>query len=137
MIKIVKKYLFFSIGIILTILGIIGAFLPVMPTTPFILAALYFFSKSSDKMHNWILTNKTFGPAIKVYYESKTLNKKTKYKAISFLWFSILLSCYILYPKIIHIILLIIIAIFVTIWIISIPSKKEGYYDNTKQNTST
>lgn len=122
MVNKIKKFTYISIGVLLTIIGIIGAFLPILPTTPFLLAAVYFFSKSSDKLQNWILNHKKFGPPIKQYYLYKKLDKKIKIKAYLLLWLSIIISSIALYPRYIHIFILFAIAILVTIKIYSIPS---------------
>ena len=61
----VKKALYVGVGIVSLALGIIGIFLPLLPTTCFVLLAGYCFSKGSDRMHNWILNHKRFGPPIR------------------------------------------------------------------------
>jgi uncharacterized membrane protein YbaN (DUF454 family) len=45
-------------------LGVIGAFLPVMPTTVFVLIAAFFFARSSEKLHSWITGHRVFGPLL-------------------------------------------------------------------------
>lgn len=62
--KKIKKALFVSLGAMSLTLGIIGIFLPLLPTTCFVLLAGYCFSKGSDRLHNWILNHKKFGPPI-------------------------------------------------------------------------
>ncbi len=66
-------------------LGIIGAFLPVMPTIPFLLIALFCFERSSKKYHDMILNNKYFGKVLKDYYEGRGLTTSVKIKAVLFL----------------------------------------------------
>lgn len=46
-------------------LGMIGVFLPVVPTTPFLLVAAFFWARSSKKFHSWLLNHRVFGPPIK------------------------------------------------------------------------
>ncbi len=58
------KILYLIIGWIALVLGIIGAFLPIMPTVPFLIVALWGFSKSSEKFHNWLYTHKLYGPML-------------------------------------------------------------------------
>jgi uncharacterized membrane protein YbaN (DUF454 family) len=61
----IVKVLFVIAGFLLLGLGIVGIVLPVLPTTPFLLAASFCFLKSSNRLHTWIMTNKYFGPRIK------------------------------------------------------------------------
>lgn len=59
-----KKMLYMTLGFGFIVLAVLGVFLPLLPTTPFILVAAYFFSKSSDRWHQWLLSNKVFGPIL-------------------------------------------------------------------------
>jgi uncharacterized membrane protein YbaN (DUF454 family) len=60
----VSKLLFIIGGFILLALGIVGIVLPVLPTTPFLLAASFCFMKSSARLYRWIMANRFFGPRI-------------------------------------------------------------------------
>jgi uncharacterized membrane protein YbaN (DUF454 family) len=71
--------LYTILGFFFIALGIIGAFLPVLPTTPFILLAAGCFSRSSKKWHNWLLSNKLFGPSIFRWESQRCVNCKTKF----------------------------------------------------------
>ncbi|MCU7874672.1 MAG: YbaN family protein [Candidatus Thiodiazotropha sp. (ex Lucinoma borealis)] len=79
--KFLQNYLLIIFGWLFTILGIIGALLPVLPTTPFLIVALAFFSKSSPRFHKMLLNNIWFGPILKQWEDKKTLSRQTKYKA--------------------------------------------------------
>ena len=87
-----KKKIYFIIGIISVLLGSIGIFLPLLPTTPFLLLAAYCFSKSSEKFHKALLENKIFGQYIRDYQEKKGITLKNKIIAISVLIASISFS---------------------------------------------
>ena len=89
--KIVKT-LWFIAGTICVVLGAIGIVLPILPTTPFLLAAAACYYKSSEKMHRWLLNNKWFGEYIRNYTEGKGLTRKTKITALTVLWITIILS---------------------------------------------
>lgn len=60
----IKKSTYISLGFLCVLLAFIGVFLPVLPTTPFALLAAYFFSQSSKKFHQWLITLPALGPLI-------------------------------------------------------------------------
>ncbi len=62
-------------------LGTLGIFLPLLPTVPFYLLAAYGFSKSSVKIHNWLLNHKIFGPDIKNWNENRVIHRRAKLMA--------------------------------------------------------
>ena len=63
-------------------LGAVGAILPILPTTPFLIVALALFSKSSPRFHQMLLNNPWFGPTLQQWEQTKTLGRSTKYKVI-------------------------------------------------------
>ena len=69
------------LGWLAVALGLIGVFLPILPTTPFLILALALFSKSSPRFHQKLLHNRWFGPTLQQWEATKTLARKTKYKA--------------------------------------------------------
>ncbi|MBS4538796.1 DUF454 family protein [Clostridium sp. D2Q-11] len=81
---IIKGILVF-IGTLSVILGVIGIFLLLLPTTPFLLLAAACYIRGSKKFYNWLISNRFFGKYIKNYSEGKGIALKTKYKqAITF-----------------------------------------------------
>ncbi len=76
------------IGFIFLGLAVLGAILPVMPTTCFVLGAAACFAKSSDRFYNWLLASRLFGPIIHNWQNTRSIPKRAKVMAIS----SILLS---------------------------------------------
>jgi uncharacterized membrane protein YbaN (DUF454 family) len=79
-------------GWISVVLGAIGAILPIMPTTPFLILAAYLFSKSSPRFHKWLLELPKFGPIIKQWEETKTIRKEVKITAIVVLSISMMVT---------------------------------------------
>jgi hypothetical protein len=79
-------------GTVLVGLGVVGIFLPLLPTTPFLLLAAALFAKSSERYYQWLLNNKWFGKYIRNYREGKGVPIRIKLMAISLIWITILLS---------------------------------------------
>lgn len=77
--------IFFFLGWLSFVLGFVGAFLPVLPTTPFLILAAFFFSKSSSKVHTWLLGLPTFGPMIEDWENNRVIRPRAKALAISVL----------------------------------------------------
>ncbi len=63
-------------------LGTLGMFLPLLPTVPFLLLAAFAFSKSSSKIHNWLLNHKVFGPDIRDWNERRVIRRRAKLMAV-------------------------------------------------------
>ncbi len=105
-------------------LGIIGIFLPLLPTTPFLLLAAACYARSSKRFYNWLLTNRWLGNYIRNYRERKGVPFKIKILSISFLWIAIGYSAIFVVHILLGRIILILIAIGVTIHILSIQTLK-------------
>jgi hypothetical protein len=63
----VMKPVYFSLGWFFFALGALGVLLPVLPTTPFMILALWAFSKSSERFHRWLYNHKFFGPPLQLW----------------------------------------------------------------------
>lgn len=85
----VRKAVLIFLGTVCVGLGLVGMFLPLMPTTVFLLMAAYCYSKSSEKFHNWLMTNKLFGKYISDYKSGKGISLRQKISTIVVLWASI------------------------------------------------
>jgi len=73
------------LGTLFVVIGIIGIFLPILPTTPFMLLAAGCYAKSSTRFYNWIMNNKIFGPIIREWREYRAIPRKAKWIAMSLL----------------------------------------------------
>ena len=77
-----KKLLWIGLGWISVALGVVGAFLPLLPTTPFLLLAAFAFSQGSEKLHLWITTHPQLGPPIVNWQKHGAIERKVKYYAV-------------------------------------------------------
>ena len=85
----IRKALLIFTGTVCVALGVLGMFLPLLPTTVFLLMAAYCYSRSSERFHTWLLTNRLFGPYITNYKSGKGISIRQKVSTISILWLSI------------------------------------------------
>ncbi len=84
--------LYISLGFFFLALGAIGAILPVLPTTPFLLAASFFFAKGSDRFHRWFISTKLYKNYLEDFLKRRSMNLKTKVKLLSFASTMLLIS---------------------------------------------
>ena len=118
-----KKIIFIAAGFVFVGLGAIGIFLPLLPTTPFLVLAAFLFSKTSEKFHKWLLGIRMFGPYL-AHYESGTgVPKSLKIKTIALLWPSLAISAIII-SAVWAWILLAVVGMCVTAHVVTIGSKK-------------
>jgi uncharacterized membrane protein YbaN (DUF454 family) len=103
-------------------LGILGIFLPLLPTTPFLLLAAACYSRGSKRFYDWLLNNRWFGNYIRDYREKKQVPLAVKVGTLSLLWTAIILSALLVVHILLVRIILILIAVGVTLHILSIPT---------------
>ena len=77
--------LLFIVGWLLFGLGFVGMFVPVLPTTPLMLLALWCFARSSDRFHDWLYTHRVFGPPLQRYREYRVIPVVAKCFALLFM----------------------------------------------------
>jgi uncharacterized membrane protein YbaN (DUF454 family) len=77
------RLLFAGLGSLFLLLGIAGVFLPVLPTTPFVLLAAGCYARASGRFYNWLLNNPAFGPAILEWRRYRSIPWRTKLTAIT------------------------------------------------------
>ena len=87
-----KRFLFCSAGLISLTLGFMGIFLPLLPTTPFLLLAAFCFIRSSKRLYNWLMNHRIFGSYIYNYLNYKAVKKEIKIGSIALLWITLTFS---------------------------------------------
>ena len=83
MVMISMKAIYFCLGWVFVGTGVIGAFLPVLPTTPFMILALWMFSKSSDRFHDWLFNHRVFGPPLQKWSHHRVIPPMAKLASTS------------------------------------------------------
>lgn len=73
-----KRSILVTLGLVAVGLGVLGIFLPLLPTTPFLLLAAYLFAKGSDRWHRWLLNHRHLGPYIHAFRNKTGLTKAQK-----------------------------------------------------------
>lgn len=76
-------------------LGVIGIFLPLLPTTPFLLLAAWLFGRSSDRFHLWLLNHPRLGPMVRAWQSGEGLPRRVRRRVLLLLWLSMGLSIFI------------------------------------------
>jgi uncharacterized membrane protein YbaN (DUF454 family) len=112
-----KAFLIFA-GTFFVALGVLGMFLPLLPTTVFLLLAAYCYSRSSEKFHDWLLTNRLCGSYISNYRSGRGITLRQKVSTILTLWLSIGFSIWLLAGSFWIVVLLVLVAVGVSLHIV-------------------
>lgn len=118
------RYAYLIAGFLLVTIGIIGIFLPLLPTTIFLILASACFVKSSPKANEWLRNHKILGIYLKNYNDKSGFTIKSKIFSIIFLWISISISGVLLTNEFYIRIILLVIAIGVTIHLLMIKTMR-------------
>src|SRR5688572_1587326 len=131
----IRKILLIFLGTVFVGLGILGMFLPLVPTTVFLLLAAFCYSRSSERFHRWLLTNRWCGDYIRNYHEGRGMTVANKAKAVFVLWASIGFSIWFVSGKFWLTLILLAIAAGVTIHLLRLPTYRPA--DNFSASDET
>ena len=92
------KYIYILFGSIFVFLGVVGIFLPLLPTTPFLLLAAALYVRSSERLYSWLLHQRLLGPYLRNFMERKAIPLHAKIIAISMMWATMLYCIFFLIP---------------------------------------
>ena len=120
-----SKQLLMAAGTISTAIGILGIFVPILPTTPFLLLAAACYIRSSERFYCCLLNNRLFGTYIRNYIEGRGMPIRIKICTIILLWITIGISVCIGTQNLVVRIVLVLVAIGVTLHIIYIRARKQ------------
>lgn len=120
MTRAIARFLFNAVGMLSLALGVLGIFLPLLPTTPLLLLAAFCFARGSDRMYQWLLNHPLFGRTIRNFREHQAVTVQTKIIAIALLWLAIGNVVFFLVDSELLRVLLLLIASGVTVYLLSL-----------------
>lgn len=121
-----KKGIFVICGTLCVVLAVLGMFLPVLPTTPFLLLAAFLYSRSSEKFYNHLLNNRWCGEYLRNYRDGRGIAAKQKVITIAILWATMAYGIWFVGSAIWISLILLAIASGVTIFLITVKTYKPG-----------
>jgi uncharacterized membrane protein YbaN (DUF454 family) len=89
-----RRVVFAMLGVACVALGIVGVFVPGLPTTEFILAASFLFSRSSPALEGWLERNRWLGPPLRRFRETRGIPRKAKALALASMWIGLGISAH-------------------------------------------
>ncbi|MBY5949046.1 YbaN family protein [Photobacterium rosenbergii] len=118
----VRKTLLLLCGWVCVALGLLGAFLPLLPTTPFLLLASACFMRGSPKLNHWLLNHPKFGPILHNWHHHRAVSKQVKRRANIMIVASFALSIY-LVPLLWHKAMLVTMLVVLLVWFNRLPER--------------
>ena len=111
------------VGTLCVALGVLGIFLPVLPTTPFLLLAAACYARASERFYRWLLANPTLGPTIREWRRHRSVPYRTKVVALALMSVTIAISVVLLAPYPLAQVALAAVGVGVGAWLYRIPSR--------------
>lgn len=96
-----KRLIWLSIGSLALAFGVAGIVLPLVPTTPFLLAAAFAFARSSPDLHDWLVSHPHLGPSLRHWNEHGAISRRTKFSAAALMAGTFVLSMYLGVPQLV------------------------------------
>jgi len=131
------RILLITAGVISIALGVLGIFLPLLPTTPFLLLAAACFMRSSRRLYDWLLTHRYLGPYIGNYRNFRAIPKRMKIILLVLLWATLGYSMIAVVENLLVCILLGAIGIGVTIHILSMKTLTAAMIEQSKESSQS
>lgn len=116
-----RRPLLATLGTLALVAGIVGIFVPLLPTTPFLLVSAACYARSSRRMHAWLLGHRRLGPCIRAFEQGRALPRRAKALAAGTLWASMAFAIPAL-PAFAGQVAMLGMAIAVTAWIVAMPT---------------
>ena len=120
------RWLLIGIGWTAIVAGVIGLFLPLVPTVPLLLLAAACFARSSERFHTWLVEHNHLGPLVRDYLNGTGIPRKVKWMAVGMVWVTVPTSTFLFVPVVWVKVLLLAIAVGVTIYLLRLPTPHHG-----------
>ena len=127
-----KRIVLTIAGSLSLFLGVTGIFLPILPTTPFLLLSAACFIRSSDRLYRWLIGHRYLGNYIRFYMDYRAITLKSKVVSLAGLWIVILLSAFLFVDKLWIRLLLLFIAIAVSIHVLKMKTVTKEMMEQEK-----
>jgi uncharacterized membrane protein YbaN (DUF454 family) len=118
-----RRAVYFSVGAASVGFGVIGIFLPLWPTTCFLLLAAWCFARSSRRAERWLYENRVFGKYLEDYRERGIISRRARRNSVAVMWAFIGVSALLLVSRIWIVAMLLVIAAAVTLHLYSLPTE--------------
>lgn len=119
------RWTLITLGLLATGLGVVGIFVPLLPTTPLLLLAAACFARSSERFHTWLVQHNHLGPIIGGYLDGGGIPLRAKRVAIILVWLTLPPSALLLVPTVWLKTLLILLAAGITWYLLRLPTRQE------------
>ncbi|MGO4152725.1 YbaN family protein [Cupriavidus sp. YAF13] len=120
------RALWVALGVLSLLLGVIGIFLPVLPTTPFVLLAAACFARGSERFHARLTAHPRFGPLVRDWQAHRSIPLRAKQLAIGMMWLSMGTTAWLMRERPLASLTLVAIAAAVSAWLLWLPTRPAG-----------
>jgi uncharacterized membrane protein YbaN (DUF454 family) len=124
-----RRAFWVTLGGVSLLLGIIGIFLPLLPTTPFVLLAAACFARGSERFHAWLVGHHRFGPLVRDWQAYRSIPLRAKCLAIGMMWTSMGATAWLMRGRPLASVTLIAVAAAVTTWMLRLPTRPPGGHE--------
>ena len=118
----IRRGVYFSVGAVSVTMGVIGIFVPLWPTTCFLLLAGWCFARSSPRAEQWLHENRFFGKYLRDYREQGIISTRVRLSSVATLWVFIGISAFFLASRLWAVAMLLLVAVAVTVHLYSLPT---------------
>ena len=122
----IRRGVYFGVGAVSVVFGVIGIFVPLWPTTCFLLLAGWAFARSSTRAERWLHENRLFGKYLKDYRENGVISHRVRGTTVAIMWLFMGASAVFLRSTLWVPGLLVVIGISVTVHLYSLPAAEES-----------